>query len=89
MKNLAMHIFLGKKRGGKITLVDPLRQMAQRPAKAMLSMKIVSFCKDLYDINSRKLIFKPWYIGNMVIALRNPSLKKMYNMYRPAKEALF
>ena len=29
-----------------LLLVDPLRQMAQKPAKAMLLMKIVSFCKD-------------------------------------------
>ena len=35
-------------------LDDPVRQMAQRPAEDMLSMKIVSFCKDIFAIGSRK-----------------------------------
>ena len=37
-----------------LLLVDPLRQMVQRPAKAMLSMKIALFCKDKFDSGSRK-----------------------------------
>ena len=52
-------------------LVDPLRQMAQRPVEDMLSMKIVSCCKNL-QLNHplRQMVQRP--ADSMLAMKRNP-----------------